>query len=175
MNAFVLEGRTTISREELQGTSTFTNTTLDVFHRRLGAFFQVFHQQVFVDFQRSFDQLGAIGFNVVQHVCWHVSDFVIFWQARVIPYVGFLAQQVNNTNKFVFGADGQNHNQRAGGQYIFDLVDNAEEVGTEAVQLVHEDNTGDFGVVGVAPVGLRLWLNTTGTAEYADTAIQYFQ
>jgi hypothetical protein len=46
---------------------------------------------------------------------------------------------------------------------------------TDTVQLVDEDQTGNFGVVRVAPVGFGLGLNAAGTTEYADTAVEYFQ
>ncbi len=60
-------------------------------------------------------------------------------------------------------------------QHVLDLLDDAVEVGADAVQLVDEDDAGNFGFVGVAPVGLRLGLDAAGSAEYADAAVEYLQ
>ena len=132
LNTFVLKGRTTVGREELQSTGTFTDATLQIFDGWFCTFFQVFHQQVFVCFQGGFDQLFTVHLNVVSHVSWNVLNFVVFWQARVIPYVSFFAQQVDNTNELVFGTDWQNHNQWPSAQYILNLINNASWFLTEA-------------------------------------------
>ncbi len=113
--------------------------------------------------------------GIVSHVFWNIGNFEVFWQAGVIPNVGFLRQQVDHANELVFGADWQNHNQWVGGQDVFHLINNAVEVSAQAVQLVYEDDTSNFGFVRIAPVGFGLRLNATGTTEYANAAIQYFQ
>ena len=53
--------------------------------------------------------------------------------------------------------------------------DNVVEISADPVELVHKDNTSDFGVVGVAPVGLGLGFNTTGSTKDADAAVEHFQ
>ena len=144
LNTFVLKCRATVSREECQSTGTFADAALDVFDRWLSAFFEVFHQQIFIHFQSGFDQFLTVHLNIVSHVSWDVLDFVVFWQTSVIPYVCFLGQQVNNTYELVFSTNRQNHNQRASAQYVLNLLNNAVEVCTQAVQLVDEDQTGYF-------------------------------
>ena len=75
----------------------------------------------------------------------------------------------------VLDTDREYHDQRLGRQYIFDLLDYAIEIRANAIELVDEDDTRYFGLVGVAPVRLRLWLDATGAAEYADAAIEHLQ
>ena len=58
---------------------------------------------------------------------------------------------------------------------IFDLVDHAQEVGADAVQLVHEDDARHLRIVGVAPVGFRLGFDPAGATEYAHAAIEHLQ
>ena len=60
-------------------------------------------------------------------------------------------------------------------QNVLDLLDHAEEVSADAVELVDVDDAGDLGVVGVAPVGLGLGLDAAGAAEDADAAVEHLQ
>ena len=52
------------------------------------------------------------------------------------------------------------------------MIANADEVSTCAVELVNEDHTGNSRVVSVAPVGLRLGLNTTRSAKYTYATVK---
>ena len=50
--------------------------------------------------------------------------------------MGLAAQQVYNPNEVIFTANGQNHNQWVGAQYVFYLVNNAQEVSTDRSSLL---------------------------------------
>ena len=143
LNTFVFESRTTISREECQITGTFTDTTLDVFQRRLFTF-HVSHHKVIVLLNGSFDHHFTIFVRFINHVGRDINYFVVFWQARVIPDVCFHVQQVNNTCKLVFDTDWQGHYQRVSSKYFLNLANNTVEICTHTVQFVYEDYTGNF-------------------------------
>ena len=58
--------------------------------------------------------------------------------------MGLTGQQIDDPDEIFFTPYRQNHNQRVGAQYLFHLVDNAQEVRTNAVQLVHKNDTRYF-------------------------------
>ncbi len=60
-------------------------------------------------------------------------------------------------------------------QDVFYLFDDTKEVGTNSVQFVDKDHTGNFGVIGIAPVCLGLRLDTPGATKHADTAIEHLE
>ncbi|MNZ74777.1 hypothetical protein D3C78_932370 [compost metagenome] len=60
-------------------------------------------------------------------------------------------------------------------QAVLDLADNAQEVGTSTVHLVHVYNTWNAVLVGLTPYGFGLRLNAGGTAEHNDRAVEYTQ
>jgi hypothetical protein len=53
--------------------------------------------------------------------------------------------------------------------------DDAIEIGADAVEFVDENQAGDAGVIGIAPVGLGLGLDAARAAEDADAAIEHLQ
>ena len=174
LDALVLERGTAVGREEIQCDGALANATLEILYRRLLALQVGFHQVV-VLLDRSLDHLLAPLVGLVDHVGRDVGNFVVFRLTGVVPDIGFHVHQVDHTNKVVLGTDRQHHHQRVGRQHVLYLVHHAVEVCAQAVQLVDEDDTRNLGLVGVAPVGLGLRLNTTGTAEYPDAAVEHLQ
>ena len=58
---------------------------------------------------------------------------------------------------------------------VLHLVDDAVEIRADAVELVDVNDAGDFGIVGVAPVGFGLGLHAAGAAEHADAAVEHLE
>src|SRR5690606_8962600 len=126
-------------------------------------------------FDGGFHQLVVVELHVVRHIGGNVGDHKVFGQSGVIPDIGLFGDNVDDAFKGVLAANGQGHHQGICAQYPLDLLDHLEEVGADAVELIDEDKAGDFGVVGIAPVGLGLGLNAAGAAEHPDATIEYFQ
>ena len=89
--------------------------------------------------------------------------------------MGFHGHEIDEADEIGFRADRENHDKRSCAEDFFHLSDDAVEVSADAVELVDVNDTGDLGVVGVAPVGLGLWLNAAGSAENADAAVENFK
>ncbi len=89
--------------------------------------------------------------------------------------MGLLGQQIDDTNEVLFDTDRQHHHQRVSCQYFIDLIDHTVEVSAHTIHFVDEDDTGDLGFIGVAPVGLGLRFNTTGSTENTDTTVEHLQ
>ena len=121
------------------------------------------------------DELLAPLLDQVGHVRRRVLDAVLGRVAGVVPDPGLAGQQVHHAGEVALDADGQDHDQGPGRQHVLDLLDHAVEVRADAVELVDQDDAGDLGVVGIAPVGLGLGLDAAGTAEDADTAVEHLQ
>src|SRR5690606_17786769 len=96
----------------------------------------------------------------VNHIGRYVSDGVIFRNTGVVPNVGFVSEQIDNTGESFFATDWQGHDQWLGAQYFFHLIGNAQEVSANTVKFVNENQTSYFSIVRITPVGFRLWLYT---------------
>ena len=59
-----------------------------------------------------------------------------------------------------------------GAKHVLHLVDDLVEVRADTVELVDVDDTSHFRLIGVAPVGFGLRLNTTGTTENTNTSVE---
>src|SRR5690606_1083138 len=80
--------------------------------------------------------------------------------------------QIDNAFEMVLGADHDLHRHSVDVQAVFQLRDDAREVGTGAVHFVDEDDTGNLVLVRLTPHRFSLRLNTGGTAQYNDRTIQ---
>ena len=116
----------------MHGASTFTDAALDVFDG-WHLTFHVLHHQIIIHLDRSFDELLVICLYVIDHVCRHVNNFIVFWLTGIIPDVSFLGENVNNTNEIVLTANRQRHNKRVCCQNITHLVNYAVKIRTQTV------------------------------------------
>ena len=119
-----------------------------------------------------FDKFGAVFFYVVHHVGWNVLNFIVLRFTGLIPDPGFAGEQVNHAYHVVLDTNGENHDERFGCEHGFNLIYNAVKIGAGTVELIDKDNTGNSGVVCVAPVGLGLRLNTTRSTEYTYATVK---
>ena len=174
LHTLVLESRSTIGREEVESDRAFTDQLLDRVDVRLFPFEVSFHDVVIL-FDDRFDELFAILFDLVNHVGRDVLKLVVLRLAGIIPDPGLAAEQINHASEIVFDADRKHHHKRFGSEHVLDLLCDAVEVSADSVELVDENDSGNAGLVGVAPVGLGLGFDTTGSAENADATVEHFQ
>jgi len=119
------------------------DTTLEVINGGLGAI-HIRHHQVVVLLDDRLNQLVVVALDIVKHILGHIGDGVVFRKTGVIPDVGFLGENVDNTLEGVFAANGQCHDKRVGAKHSLDLLNNLEEVSADAVKFVDENNPRDF-------------------------------
>ena len=122
-----------------------------------------------------FDELFAPFFDVGLHVFRNVEYVVVQRIARFVPYPSFASEEIDDSLEVVFFADGQYHYDRLCSEHLFDLLDDAEEVSADTVELVYVDDTRNFRIISVTPVGFGLGLYAARTTEYADAAIENLQ
>ncbi len=121
LHALVLERGTAVGREEVQGDGALADAAFEFVDGGLFTF-QVFLHQVVVLLDGGLDQFFTPFFDGISHVGRRFLDLVGGGVARVIPHPGLARQQVDHAFEVVFDADGQRHDQRAGGQYVLDLL-----------------------------------------------------
>jgi hypothetical protein len=92
-----------------------------------------------------------------------------------IPHQGLHVDQVDHALEIVLRTDRNLHRQRARAEALPDHVDAAHEIGAAAVHLVDITEARHVVVVGEAPVGLRLRLDTGHAIEYHDRTVQHAQ
>ncbi len=141
LNSFILERRAAVGREEVQGDGALANAPFDIVYGELRTI-QVRLHQVVILIYHCLDQFFTILFNLVDHVGGDITDVVLGGITGVIPDPRLAGQQINHTDKIVFGTDRQHHHQRVGGKHILNLFDDTVEVSTQAIQFVNENDAG---------------------------------
>ena len=174
LHTLVLERGAAVGREETQVDGAFADALLDRGDVGLLSV-QVGLHDLVVLLDGGLDELFAVFLDFVHHVCGNVADFVVQGVAGVIPDPGLAGEQIDNARKIVFGADRQDHDEGSCAEDILDLLDDAVEIGPDPVELVHVDDPGDLGIVGVAPVRLGLGFDPAGTAKNADSPVENLQ
>ena len=92
-----------------------------------------------------------------------------------MPQDGLHLNQVNQTLEVLLSTDGHLDYYGVGTQDVLHLLYRLEEVGTRTVHLVHITDTGYVILVGLAPYGLRLRLNTIGGRIICHSTIEHPQ
>jgi hypothetical protein len=174
LDALVLESGPAISREKREVARARTNALLDRFKVRLVALEVLLHR-VIVLLDGGFDELETILFDELFHVLGDFLHLEVLGLAGVVPDVRLTREEVDDADEVRLGSDGEHHDERLGAEDVLDLVDDAVEVRTQAVELVDKNQTCDLRVIGVTPVRLGLGLDTAGTAEHAHTAVEHLE
>ena len=173
-HTLVLEGRTTNSRNDLTSNGALAQPFLDVLDRQI-PLFQVLVHQFFTGFCGSFYQLGAIFFNIVDHVGRDLFLAEGHAHVFIVPVVSSSTDQVDLTNEVFFSTNWQLQSNRGMPQALLDLTQHTLEISPLTVQLVNVDNAWYTVFVGLTPYSFRLRLYTGRTAEDDNRAIQYTQ
>ena len=172
LHTLVLKRRTTECGEEVQCDGALADACFDDRHLWLITFEVSFHCVV-VLLNSSFDQRSAVFFDLVDHVRRHVLDFVCHWVTGVVPYPCLTCEEVNHTREIALDADWKYHDEWLSAENVFHLVNDLVVVSADTVELVDVNQTSDLRIIGVAPVGFGLRLNTTRTTENTDAAVEH--
>ncbi len=117
-----------------------------------------------------FSKVSILG-GLFLHVGGNV-DGIPMLAVIALPDVGFHLHKIDKADEIGLGSDGQLHDERLAVKTLHDGIDVVVEVGTGAVELVDETDSGDLIAVGLAPHGLGLWLDTGNTVKHGDGAIE---
>ena len=120
------------------------------------------------------EQFGAVLVGLVHEVSRDVG-LVVLHALFVIPNQRLHGDEVNDAEEVSLCSDGQLHNGRYAVKAVLDHVDTAVEICTSAVHLVDEAHARHVVLVGLAPHGFRLGLNTSNGVEDCHGAIKYAQ
>ena len=90
----------------------------------------------------------------------------------VEPHECVHGDEVNNALVIAFGADRKLQHRGVGFEAVLDGVERGVEVGAQAIHLVHEADTGNVVLVGLAPHRFGLRFHTGNTVEHCNRAIE---
>ena len=113
--------------------------------------------------------------SLLLQIIGYFSDFVVLRQTGVIPDIRLHFENIDNTHEGILKSNWNSHDKWHGTKDVLRLLNHAIEISSDTVELVDENNTGNLGIVGVAPVGLGLGLNATGSAENTNTTVENLQ
>ena len=110
--------------------------------------------------------LGELGRNLA-HLCLGAE--------RVRPHERAHLDEVDDAAEVLLLADRQLHGNGPRAEPVDHRLHRREEVGADAVHLVHEGDARHAVAVGLAPDGLRLGLDTGHGVEHRDRAVEHAQ
>ena len=172
LHALVLERRAAQDRVELVGQGGATDRGLELLDGDVLALEVLLHDVVVGLGQRLEELLAVLG-GLLGHVGRDLLDLVVVADLGLAaPGQRAHADQVDDAEEVGFGADRQLEDQRGGVEPLDHHVDAAEEVGARAVELVDEAHPGHGVLVGLAPHGHGLRLDTGDTVEHRDGTVE---
>jgi hypothetical protein len=130
--------------------------------------------QVVVEGREDVEQLDAVLGGLLLVLVGNVDDLDLL-AVLVVVDRGRHRADVDDAQVAALGADGQLDHRRNAVQAVLDHRDAAEEVGADAVHLVHEADARNVVLVGLAPDGLGLGLDTGDGVEDRDGSVENAQ
>ncbi|OPZ99230.1 MAG: hypothetical protein BWY70_01025 [Bacteroidetes bacterium ADurb.Bin408] len=91
------------------------------------------------------------------------------------PNIRFILYKINHTAKVFFFANGNLYRDGFCFKFLFNFVNNAEEIGTWPVHFINKSNTWHGIPVGLTPNCFGLSFNSSNSTKQANSAIQYTQ
>ena len=85
----------------------------------------------------------------------------------------FSVDKVNDTDELVLSTDRKCNRNCGSSEFVLDILDATEEVGTYTVHLVDIGNLRNTEFVCLTPYGLGLWLNFTYSIECSDSSVKH--
>ena len=136
---------------------------------------EVLFEELVVRFADLLDQLLVVRLGLFQHVGRNVLHVVIGAHRLVLVDERFHADQVDDAAELVFGANRQLNRDGIAFELGGDLRERFLEVRADAVHLVDEADARHAVLVGLAPHGFRLRLDTGDRVEHGDGAVEHAQ
>ena len=118
------------------------------------------------------DHLVAISCRLLFQIGGNLGDAILSAETILVPDEGLLIDQIDQAGELFLGAYRQMQQQRRGLELVAHFLHDALELGADAVHLVDERDPRDAILVGLAPDGLRLRLDSADRAEHCDRAIE---
>ena len=174
LNALVLERRAAENRVERATLHGGTNEPAQGSIVRLRAV-QVGHHGIVVHLDRSFDQLAAILDSLILQLGRDLFFAVGSAESLAVPDDRLHLDEVDHALEVALRADRQLKADGLAGHAVDDVGHALEEVGAGLVHLVDEHDTRNVVLVGLAPDGLGLGLDTLVAVENADGAVEHAQ
>ena len=131
------------------------------------------HQRV-VEGSQGVEQAGAVLVSLSLVLSGDVNNFELLALVVVVDRC-LHRRQVDDAEVLRLSADGQLNNRWNTVQAVTNHLYASEEVRTNAVHLVDEADTRNVVLVGLAPHGLRLGLNTGYGVEYGNRTVEHAQ
>src|SRR5690554_3379502 len=177
LNTTVLERRTTQHRVDLAVDGQLANSRLDFCDGELFAAEVLLHQRV-VGLGDSFEKNGAILRSLLLEVLRDLFDGVLGAHLDITlgvstPGESTHLDEVDNTLEAGLFTDWQLENQRLRAEALDDGVDREVEVGAHLVHLVDEADARHVVLVGLAPDGLGLGLDTLLAVEDGNRTVEH--
>ena len=132
-------------------------------------------QQLLVPFGRGLDHLGAPLVALRAHLGGNLAIFELRALGRIVPPDLLHANEIDDADELVLGADRQLNRHGHATQARLDLLDAAQVVGAGAVHLVDERDARHLVAVHLAPHGFGLRLHARDRAEHGDGAVEHAQ
>jgi hypothetical protein len=144
-----------------------------VFGNRFAA--EIFFEELVVRLADLFDQLLVIDLGLVEHVGRNVLHVVVGAHGLVLVDERLHAHEIDDALELVFGADRQLNRDGIAFELAGNLRERLLEVRADAVHLVDEADARHAVLVGLAPHGFRLRLDTRDGVEHGDRAVEHAQ
>src|SRR5687768_1061169 len=173
LHALVLERGAAEDRVELVGQGGAADRGLEVLDGVVLVALEVTLHDLVVGLGQGLDELLAPLGGLVGQLRGDLLDLVVLAHLGLAaPGQGTHADQVDDTEEVLLRADRQLQDERGRVEAVDHHVDAAEEVRAGAVELVDEAHPGHGVLVGLAPHGHRLGLDTGDTVEDRDRAVE---
>ena len=179
LHALVLERRAAQDRHEVVADRALADRALDLGHGELLTAEVLLHQVLVLGGDR-LEQVVAVLRRLVGHVGRDLDLVPLGAELLVAPHEGDVADEVDETDERLVrlgtaAADRELDDERIGLQARLHHVDGAVEVGADPVHLVDEAEARHAVLVGLAPDGLGLGLDTGDRVEHGDGAVEHTQ
>ena len=106
------------------------------------------------------------------HLSRNFEHFVLGAEGFLFEDEGLHLDEVDDAFELIFGTDGKLKRNSVLAEFLFDLVHDGHEVRADAIHLVDERKSWNTVLIGLAPHGLRLRLDTANRTENADSAVE---
>ena len=172
LDTLVLERGAAQHRDEGERARALTDALDNLFLGRFFTFEVLFHDVV-VLLDGHFNHVGAHLFSLLLEVVRNFDNVPRRAELFTLPDERLHGDEIDDAGEVFFGADRDLERARTRAEVLDNHVDGAEVVGTHAIHLVHEAQTRNVVLVGLAPDGFGLRFDTGDGVEEANGAVEH--